>query len=246
MKKAVIIDDIENARILLKKDIEDYCPEIKVVGEADGVVTGMKAIKKQNPDIVFLDINMNDGTGFDILELLEKQNFKVIFTTASDEYAIKAFKFAAVDYLLKPIDIEELQAAVQKAVDTPNTSNAHMSLLLENVSSKKEVTKIALHTVEKIHICNVVDIIRCEANVNYTTFYFKDGSKILVTKTLKSYDELLHDSGFYRVHQSHLINLKEVKEYVKSDGGYIVMNDSSIVPISSRKKTEVIALITGL
>ncbi len=248
MNTAIIIDDIEKARILLKKDLETYCPEITIIGEADGVVTGMKAIRSLSPEIVFLDINMNDGTGFDILEMLGDgdTNIKVIFTTASDEFAVKAFKFAAVDYLLKPIDTEELKKAVSKAIASTVKSNDHFDLLLENVSSdrKKEVHKIALHTMDKIHICNVKDIVRCESSINYTTFFFQNGEQILVTKTLKHYDELLSDSGFCRVHQSHLINLAQVREYVKIDGGYIVMNDESNVPISSRKKSEVIALIT--
>jgi len=247
MKKALIIDDVENARILLKKDLEDYCPQIKVVGEADGVIKGMKAIQSLKPDILFLDINMGDGTGFDLLEMLGENQIKVIFTTASNEYAIKAFKFAAVDYLLKPIDLEELKQAVAKAMKSSESSNQNIQVLLESLDqqSKEEVRKIALHTMDKIHICQVDEIIRCEANVNYTSFYLKNGKQVLVTKTLKHYNELLSDSGFYRVHQSHLINLSQVREYVKTDGGYLVMNDNSQVPISSRKKAQVIELITN-
>ena len=241
--KAVIIDDLADSRAILNQDLLDYCPIVKVVGEADGVVAGLKLLKNTKVDLIFLDINMNDGSGFDLLEVLDDNKIKIIFTTASDLYAIKAFKFSAVDYLLKPIDIDELVKAVNKVATTSASNN--FELLKSNLTAK-EVEKIALHTADKIHICSINEIVRCESNVNYTTFFFADGSNKMVTKTLKYFDQILTDSGFFRVHQSHLINIQFVKEYVKSEGGYLRMKDDSIVPISSRKKAEILAVVTSI
>lgn len=247
MHKAVIIDDLLKARDFLRRDLLSFCPEIEVIGEAEGVVSGLKVIKSLRPDIVFLDINMNDGSGFDILELLDEIHFKVIFTTASDAHAIRAFKFSAVDYLLKPIDVEDLTTAVRKAVGKGKIEGQkQVNLLRDSVSKPEAMEKIALHTSEKIHICELKDIIRCESSINYTTFYFADQHQVLVTKTLKFYDQLLSGSGFLRTHQSHLINLIHVKEFVKGDGGYILMNDSSSIPVSARKRAEVVQVISGL
>lgn len=242
---AVIVDDLEDSRATLKQDLKDYCPRIQVVGEAEGVVTGLKLIKSARPDLVFLDINMNDGSGFDLLEILNEVNFKIIFTTASDVHAIRAFKFSAVDYLLKPIDIDELIAAVDKIDSHEAAGKDNYELLRNNLSSGK-VHRIALHTLEKIHVCSTDDIIRCEANVNYTQFFFKDGSKKLITKTLKTFDQMLSESGFYRVHQSHLINSMHIKEYVKTDGGYLVMTDGASVPLSNRKRGEVLQFLSSM
>ena len=247
MPTAVIIDDIRKARDLLRRDLNSFCPDIEVIGEAEGVVSGLKLLKQNDPDIVFLDINMADGTGFDLLELVNKPTFKLIFTTASDAYAIRAFKFSAIDYLLKPIDSEELMQAVKTALSQNTQQNSQaMDLLKDQIKESKEMQKLALHTSDKIYICELKSIIRCESNVNYTQFFFDDGHKLLVTKTLKFYDQLLSQSGFCRVHQSHLINLGHIKEYVKSDGGYIVMNDGTSVPISARKKSEVVNLISDI
>lgn len=245
MLNAVIIDDIAEARETLKQDLSDYCPDVHVIGEADGVVTGAKEIRSASPDLVFLDIQMNDGTGFDLLEVLGDHSFKVIFTTASDSYAIKAFRFSAVDYLLKPVDPDELVTAVKKVIDSDDQKE-NLDLLADNMSGRKQLKKLALHTQEKIHIANIDEIVRCESNVNYTMFHFADGGRLLVTKTLKEFDEMLHDSGFIRTHQSHLINANFVKEFVKSDGGYIVMTDGSDVPVSTRKRSEVLDAIGQL
>ncbi len=242
---AIIIDDLQDSRDLLKQDLLDYCPHVNIIGEADGVVSGLKVIKQLNPELVFLDINMNDGSGFDLLEIINEPSFSIIFTTASDLYAIKAFKFSAVDYLLKPIDIDDLIAAVNKLENNTAATKDNYELLKNNLETK-EIERIALHTQEKIHICPIADIIRCESSVNYTTFYFKDGSKKMITKTLKYFDQILTGSGFFRVHQSHLINSDFIKEYVKLDGGYLVMKDGTNIPISNRKKAEVVKLISAL
>lgn len=240
MIRAVIIDDIPEAISVLKADLENYCVNIEVVGSAEGVVTGAKLIKEIKPDLVFLDIQMKDGSGFDLLEILGDVNFKLIFTTASDEYAVKAFKFAAVDYLLKPIDPDELMDAVSR-VEGQDKPAQRIDLLKENFVKAK---RIALNTLQKIHIVNVEEILRCESNINYTMFYFTDGTKLLVTKTLKEFDNLLSGHNFIRVHQSHLINTSFIKEFLKSDG-VIVMKDGTKVPVSTRKKEVLMEMISN-
>ena len=243
---AAIVDDVAQARATLKEDLAAYCPNIEIIGEADGVVTGSKLLNKIKPDVVFLDIQLQDGTGFDILEILGSISFQVIFTTASDEFAIKAFKFSAVDYLLKPIDPDELIVAVQKVSKVNNSTQENYDLLLNTVKEQSAPKRMALHTLEKIHVTDIADIVRCESNGNYTTFYFKDGQKLLVTKTLKEYDQMLSEYKFARVHQSHLINAQQIKEFVKVDGGYIVMRDGSKIPVSLRKKSVVMKLLEEL
>ncbi|MDX1444803.1 LytTR family DNA-binding domain-containing protein [Lishizhenia sp.] len=239
--KAVIIDDMEAARTALKADLESYCPEIEIIGEAQGVVSGAKLIKDVSPELVFLDVQMPDGSGFDLLEILPQLDFDVIFTTASDAYALKAFKVSAVDYLMKPIDPDDLMEAVKRAKDQ-NNSSERLSLLKENMQGSK---KIALNTLEKIQIVNIEDIIRCESSVNYTTFYFMDGTKLLVTKTLKEFDKMLSEYNFFRVHQSHLINTEFIKEFLKTNGE-LVMKDGTKVPVSTRKKAQVMEMLNNL
>ncbi|MBL7900235.1 MAG: response regulator transcription factor [Crocinitomicaceae bacterium] len=240
MIRAVIIDDIPEAISVLKSDLENYCVNIDVIGSADGVVTGAKLIRETKPDLVFLDIQMKDGSGFDLLEIVPDVHFKLIFTTASDEFAVKAFKFSAVDYLLKPIDPDELMDAVSR-VEGQDKPTQRIDLLKENFVKAK---RIALNTLEKIHIVNVEEILRCESNINYTMFYFTDGTKLLVTKTLKEFDNLLSGHNFIRVHQSHLINTNFIKEFLKS-AGEIVMKDGTRVPVSTRKKQVLMDMISN-
>lgn len=246
MIKAIIIDDISQAVELLRSDLANYCPEVEVIGDASSVVSGTKLLKQSAPDIVFLDIELQDGTGFDILEILGDISFKVIFTTASDEHAIKAFRFSAIDYLLKPINPEELQQAVAKFKDSTKDSKESIDLLLDTVKERSGPRKLALHTLDKIQVTEIQDIVRCESSGNYTTFYFSDKQKLLVTKTLKEYEKMLDEYGFIRVHQSHLINGNHIKEYIKTEGGYLVMKDGSHVSVSIRKKPMVMKLLDRL
>lgn len=242
MIKAVIIDDLQEAITVLTADINTYCSNIEIIGHANGVVSGAKLIKELKPDLVFLDIQMPDGSGFDLLEILNDQvEFKLIFTTASDEYAIKAFKFSAIDYLLKPIDPDDLIAAVQK-LENQITPASRLDLLKANLEKPK---KIALNTVDKIHIVDIDDIIRLESHINYTKFYFNNGQKLLVTKTLKEFDKLLSDHEFIRVHQSHLVSTNEIKAFLKQSGE-ILLKDESRIPVSTRKKTILMEMISNL
>lgn len=246
MLNAIIIDDVPQAIQTLKEDLQDYCPEIEIIGTADGVVSGAKLLKQKTPDILFLDIHLKDGVGFDILEILPTINFKIIFTTGSDQHAIQAFKFSAVDYLLKPVDPDDLQAAVKKAKEQIEGQSEQLNLLKDHLNISNSPKRIALHTLEKIQIAEVNDILRCESSGNYTLFHFKNNPKLLVTKTLKEFDKLLTDYNFLRVHQSHLINGNQIKEFVKSDGGYIVMKDGKKIPVSVRKRPSVVKMLERL
>lgn len=244
MIRAIVIDDVEKFRKNLIQDINDYCEGVEVVGVGDGVISGAKIINELKPDLVFLDIQINQGTAFDLLEVLGEINFKIIFTTASDEFAIKAFKLSAIDYLLKPIDTDELQAAVAKV---GKGAEDNYQLLQKNIKEDTKANKrLALHSQDRIEVVEIGNIVRCESNVNYTQFFFADGKKLLVTKTLKEFDKMLSDFGFFRVHQSHLINIDYLKEYTKVDGGYLRMKDGSSVPISTRKKSAVLKLLQGV
>ncbi|MBL7835945.1 MAG: response regulator transcription factor [Bacteroidetes bacterium] len=246
MLKAVIIDDIEQARRTLKKDFEVYAPEIEVIGEASGVIEGVKLLRNIQPDVVFLDIQMQDGSGFDLLDLIQEINFRIIFITASDAHAIKAFRYAAIDYLLKPVDPDELKLAIQKLKEKSSSENEKYKLLNESLKTDNKQSRLALHTQEKIHVVNIADIIRCESNINYTEFHFTDGKKLMVTKTLKEFEDLLSEHGFFRVHQSHLINTAYLREFIKSDGGSIRMENGHIIPVSTRKKAQVLEMIEKL
>ncbi len=242
--KAVVIDDMPSALNLLKKDLKEYCPEIEIIGEADSVISAAKLLKSIEPDIVFLDIMLGDGTGFDLLQILPEMKFKLIFVTASDEFAIRAFKYAAVDYLLKPINPEELISAVDRAKEQIVHSQESLHLLNETINKPNELPRrISLHTLEKIIVVEIKDIIHCKSEANNTIFYIKDRPKVFVTKTLKFFDKILQPHGFSRVHQSHLINNEFIHAFIKKDGGYIKMNNGDEVPVSVRKKAEVMELL---
>lgn len=243
MKKttAILVEDNVLALEMLTNDIANNYKEIEIIGNAKSVVEAAKLLRKTTPDILFLDIMLGDGTGFDILEIFPDLKSKIIFITASDAYAIKAFKFAAIDYILKPYSDKDLANAIEKAKSQLQPENDQLSVLKQAITKPNtKLEKISLHTTEKIIVATLANIIRCKADNNYTTFYFNDGSKILVSKTLKFYSDLLKEVGFMRVHQSHLINIKYIKEFIKSDGGYLILNDKSNIPVSVRKRTEVL------
>ena len=229
--KTLIVDDMPLAIANLKAELEDISA-IEVVGEASGVMAAAKQIKKLKPELLFLDIHMGDGDGFDLLEMINDEGLAVIFTTASKDHAIKAFQFKATDYLLKPIDPELLRQAIDKLVQNQSTT----------YSKNPETGTIALNTQEEIRLVNISDIIRLEAMSNYTNFHLSGASKILVTKTLKEFEKVLPDS-FIRVHQSHLVNRDQINAYIKTEGGYLKMKDGSDVPVSVRKKAQVMELL---
>jgi two-component system LytT family response regulator len=245
--KAVIIDDMLDAREVLAADLAKHCPEIEIIGQADSVVSGAKLLRNVKPDLIFLDILMGDGTGFDLLDIFPNMDAKLIFITASDEFAIKAFRFAAIDYLLKPLNTEELIQAVEKAKQQISTSPESISLLKETINNPTQLpTKISLHAQDKISVVDIDQIVRCESDGNNTIFVLADGDKIFVTKTLKSFDVMLAEHRFKRVHQSHLINIHFIQEYVRKEGGYLKMRNGDIVSVSVRKKAEVIEMLDNL
>lgn len=253
MITALLIDDDQHLREGMKSMLDRYFPEIAIIGEAESVKTGIVAMEKHKPQVVFLDIHLSDGTGFDILEEVLRVHGKtsshIVFITAHEQYALKAFKFSALDFLLKPVDPEELQKTVNKIKETleKNNSFEHIDLLLENIRKKVDNFKrIALSTSDGIHLFEISDIIRCESQDNYTKFYIKNHKPLLISKTLKEYEELLGEHGFERIHQSHLINLAFLKSYIKNDGGYVIMADNTNIPISQRKKERLQDLIKAL
>jgi two-component system LytT family response regulator len=247
--KTVIVDDELFARQSVEIIIKDAFPDIEIAGQADSVKSAVQLIKALKPELVFLDVDLPDGSGFDVLNLLKPVGFKIIFITAHQEYALKAIKFSAFDYILKPVSIVELTEAVNRVISENEHNNQQLKLdaffnNFENI--RTEVKKIVLKTSESIHLINVPDIIRCEADNNYTTFYLANGERIIVSKGLKDYEDLLVNYGFFRVHQSHLINLKYLSRFDKREGGFVVMTDKTHVPVSQRKKQKLMEVFDGL
>ncbi|MBI3141400.1 MAG: response regulator transcription factor [Bacteroidetes bacterium] len=238
--KAVIIDDEKRSRESLAALVQEYCAEVEVLAHAEGVTDGLDAIGVHKPNLLFLDIELQDGTGFDLLEKAGNNQFHVIFTTAFENYALRALKMSAVDYLLKPIDPAELTKAVAKARErlAAQQHGRNFEILLQNIQAGGGKHKIALPSSDGLTFVNVSDIIRCEADGSYTHFFFKEHKKILVSKKIKEYEELLSPYQFVRVHHSHLVNLNEVAKYVRGDGGYVVMSDGQTVYVSKRKKDD--------
>lgn len=237
MKKVIIIDDETRPRADLKSLVQAHCPELEFVGEADGVDTGEQLIRTVQPDAIFLDIEMRDGSGFDLLDRFDEYPFQVIFQTAFDEFAIKAFKYNAIDYLLKPISISELKKAAQKIRSTQDSSKLaqQLSNLLQQKQNKTPA-RIVLSTTEGLHFVALSDIIRLQADGNYTTFFLHSGEQIVVSKIIKYFEELLPSDAFFRTHQSHMVQLHFVKKVLRENGDYAIMGDESRVPISRNCK----------
>lgn len=243
--RAIIVEDEQHNLENLLMLIENHCKEVRVVALCANAREGREKIMELNPDLVFLDIEMPGEDGFSMLEQLPRHNFEVIFVTAYSNYALKAIKFSALDYIVKPIDSMELMHAVYKAREKigKKLENLRMLNLLENQYRSAQQQVIALPMAEKVEFLNIERIVRCEADGNYTLFILLGGEKLIISKTLKEYDELLTPLGFLRVHQSHLINLQEVKSFVKSDGGYILMKNGDQISISRQRRELVIKIL---
>ena len=249
MLRAVVIDDIEKIRRENISIIKSSCPGVSIIGQAESVASGIKLIKQLSPDLVFLDVEMPDGTGFDLLQKLSPITFKVIFITGYEDFAIRAFRFSAIDYLLKPLDSKELQEAVKKAELALGTEVFDMKLhnLFTNLERPKNLQKLVLKTADKIYSVNIQDIINCESDKNYTTFYFINAAKLIVSTNLKEYETLLSPHNFFRTHKSHLINMTYFDHFIKTEGGNtIVMKNKLSVPLSVRKKDEFLVLLDSL
>ena len=241
--RAIIVEDEFHSREALKNMLREYCPDLDVVGLAANIDEGLTMLNLAHPELVFLDIEMPNESGFDLLTRAEKLNFEVIFTTAYRHYALKAIKFSAIDYLLKPIDLEELQQAVDKVIRKRRDAwyNRKIENLLNNIHNENvKQHSITLSTSEGYEFIKVSQIIYCEANGAYTKFCLKDRKPLIVSKHLKEYENLLNDHHFMRVHQSYLVNLSEVEKYIRSDGGYIVMKNGDRVNISNKKREKFI------
>jgi two-component system LytT family response regulator len=247
MKKILIIDDEKPTREFIRRMLESFKLNAAIFIDGENVETGIKAIEEIQPDLVLLDIQMPDGNGFDVLRRTQFKNFDIIFITAFQEFAIQAIKFSALDYILKPIDMEELQNAVMRAIDAKHQSSdeSQFSVLQNNIQPNQK-RKLVLKTLESIHVVDIENIIRCEADKNYTSFFLAEGKKILVSKTLKDYDTLLSGHSFFRAQQSHLININFIERYDKQDGGYVIMKDGASVPLSPAKKEQFFKLLENL
>ncbi|MBP6430143.1 MAG: response regulator transcription factor [Ferruginibacter sp.] len=242
MIEAIIIDDEKNALEVLEMQLNQYCKNVNIVAKANGGIKGIDAIKKYNPTLVFLDIEMPHKNGFDVLAETKNYNYDVIFTTAYDQFAIKAFKYSAIDYLLKPIDIIELQQAVEKISskkESPSSLEQKMNLLFSQLQLPQAniiTQKIALPVSDGMQFFEPDEIVRCESESNYTHIYLNNGKKITLAKTLKEVEETIEGRPYFRVHQSHLINMNHVARLVKGEGAYVVMNDGTNIAISRNKK----------
>lgn len=237
--KIAIIEDEQHTSRRLQNIVNNHFPDFDIIGTAESVVEGINIIRHGHPQIVLMDIHLKDGTGFDLIERLFPIDFKIIFITAFEHFAIKAFKFSAIDYVLKPFDDTDITEAIQRAVQQLNKESGDLKIeaLLSNYKSEqKELKKIVLKTNDSIYVVRVNEIIRLESDGAYTRFFFTDGRNVLVSKNLKEFDDLMREYGFFRIHQTHLINMEYVVRYLKGDGGFVIMKDGSKPPVSTRKK----------
>ncbi|MFT5821621.1 MAG: two-component system LytT family response regulator [Crocinitomix sp.] len=235
--RAIIIDDEKHCAETLEWQLNQFCPNVELLGLFLSPIEGLAAIKKQKPDLVFLDIEMPKMNGFQLLKSIDEINFGVIFTTAFDQFAVQAFKVSALDYLVKPIDDDELKLAVEKAEHAVQKDTAvSIEFLLEQIQDKKLSNRLFLPTLNGLEFVDKEAVIRCESDSNYTTVYFENTEKMVISKTLKEFEALLPESHFFRVHHYHIVNLLLVQKYVRGDGGHLVMKNGNIVPVSRAKK----------
>lgn len=249
MIKAVIIDDNPDIRATNKKLLAEYFAEVEVLGEADSVDSGYNLIRQTNPHLVILDIELKDGTGFQLLQKLKEYSFKVIFITAYDNYALKAIKFHAIDYILKPVNATEFQLAVQSTLDLIEKdllTNEQNHQFLNSFNANSGLTKIMLRTLNTMHLVNISDILYCKNDNSYSTFFLVSDEKIMVSKGISFYEEILTNSGFYRLHQSFLVNLHHVKKLDKTDGGFVILDSGKEIPVSTRRMKGLIQFLENL
>jgi two-component system, LytTR family, response regulator len=243
MIRTVLVDDETDSIRMLQRLLETYCPNVSIVGKADGVESGLESIRATWPDLVFLDIEMTEGNAFDLLNRLMPINFQVIFVTAFDSYAVRGFKYNAVDYLMKPIDIGELKNAVNKVTsktrEESETSAHQMKTVLESVGNfQLSQQKMGVPTLTGLIFVAISEIIRFEAKGRYTSIYLDNGEVILAARTIKEYEELVPETNFFRIHNSHIICLQKIRQYHKGRGGYVVMQDGEAIDVASRRRME--------
>ena len=238
MIKAIIVDVVRYCISVLSRLLQKYCSEVELLASCSSGDEGLKAIQTLHPNLVFLDVEMPRMNGFEMLEQLPTVDFHLIFTTSYDQYALKAIRFSAIDYLLKPIDREELQAAVKKVeLHFQRPMVQQLEILLQKINHPPAaINKLALPTMEGLQMVTIESIISCESDSNYTIVLLKNRQKLVVSRTLKDVEEMLEDHSFVRVHHSHLVNLNEIEKYMKGEGGYLVMSDGSSIDVSRSKK----------
>jgi two-component system LytT family response regulator len=244
--KAIIVDDELPIRQTVRMFLERWFPIIEIAGEAAGVNEAVEKINQLKPDLLFLDIEIRGGTGFHVLQKVEWKSFKLIFITAFNEFALQAIKMGALDYLMKPLNEVEFKIGVEKAICAINLKDEEKVNQQITSDSPRNSTKLVLRTSTDIHIVEIKDIVHCVADNTYTTFYFRSGDKLLVSKGLSEYDELLEQHGFFRVHQSHLVNLAFIKRIEKSEGGHLHLVDGSSIPVSIRRKPLLLEVVAKL
>lgn len=243
---AVIVDDEAAVRNTIKSLISENFTDINILATAETIEKGYEAILNYNPDLLFLDIELPDGTGFDLLKKFTRITFKIIFVTGHQEYALDAIKVSALDYVMKPIDTDELCRAVEKAREIISQQEQQLKLqaLSENLQSRKILKRIILHTSDHLQLVSVSDIVRAEADSNYTSFILSNGKQILVSRTIKEFESLLSGSGIIRVHQSHLVNLNYIDRFIKKDGGSLLLKNNTRIPVSPNLKKQVLQALT--
>lgn len=244
--KALIIDNEAPLRSALQKLLQEYCTEITQLESADGVKSGLQKIKSYQPDIVLLDVEMDDGTGFDLMKQITEPRFQLVFVTAHNQYAIEAFQFSAIDYLLKPVDPEALQRSVQKAIKNIKNNNLQqqVEILLQQLSGiQNHDKKIVLKDLDNTYFIKISDILYCEAEGTYTRFFISGSNPILVSRNLKEYEAILEPLGFLRTHHSYLANPAKIKMYDKTDGGALVLEGGVSIPVSQRKKDTILGIL---
>jgi two-component system LytT family response regulator len=246
--RVMIVDDEEGARESLSNLLEQYVPDVRIVAKAENIMSAFEKIKKYTPDVVFLDIQMPFGSGFDLLERIGSAlKFDIVFVTAFDQYALKAIKYSALDYLLKPVDIDELKNCIKKHRENKmNTSPEGVQNLIENLNAEGKEKKLAIPDTNGISFVALRDILRLDSDGNYTIFYLTDGRKLMASKTLGEYEHLLESEEFYRIHRSHMVNLRHVKKFIKGENAGVLLSDGSTVEVARRKKADFLQLFSDL
>lgn len=243
MRSIIVDDEPKNVRIL-EKLLTDYCDDVNIIGTAGDANAALQIIEHLKPELVFLDIEMPNGNAFELLDKLMPINFEIIFITAFESYSLKAFKYSALDYLLKPVSIEELQNAVAKAKENTKFKNINLQVksLLQNINNPKTgIQKLAVHTIEGLEFVKLEDIVRLESKGSYSVIYLNDSKSIITSKNIKDFEVILPEDVFFRVHNSHIVSLNAIKKYHKGRGGYIILNDGTNIEVAARRKNDFLA-----
>jgi two-component system, LytTR family, response regulator len=247
MIKAVVLSGDGNIIEKVKNLIQSFCPVIELDGSSGDLKTGISQINQYQPDLVFIDTFLTDGSGFELLNHFTSPDFKIIFISEYNEYATKAIDYGAIGYLLKPVNDQKFIAAAQRATEKINQEEKlQISLLENNLKNIQQQEKIMLRTSDQMHLVGYDELVSVEADGNYSTFYISDGRKVIVSKPLKKFEEKLLENGFFRIHKSHMINIKKLSYFDKADGGFVIMADQSRIPVASRKRDAVIELLDTL